>query len=86
MTSLDASGFSITLLKASSEMLAAVDASTSAVGWPQTASNFQPYSGRQILDSAEEQTDAHPSITSGPTSVFLPLSRLVMLELIDGVK
>lgn len=68
MTSLDASGFSITLLKATSEILGAIDASTSAIGWPQTASNFNPYSGKQVLDDVVE-SDAHPAITTGPTGV-----------------
>jgi hypothetical protein len=36
MTSLNASGFSITLLKSDREMLDAIDAPTTAVGWPRS--------------------------------------------------
>lgn len=70
MTSLDASGFSITLLKATPEILAAIDAPTSAIGWPQTASNFQPYTGKQVLEgaaAAAEHGGARKAISSGPT-------------------
>lgn len=36
MSSLDGPGFSITLLKATSEMLKYIDAPSNAVGWPST--------------------------------------------------
>lgn len=51
MTSLDASGFSITLLKASPDSLLALDAATSAVGWGQSFSNFQAFTGNRIEES-----------------------------------
>lgn len=51
MTSLDASGFSITLLKIDPDVLPALDAATSAVGWGQSFCNFQKYEGTRVEES-----------------------------------
>lgn len=65
MTSLDASGFSITLLKVSPDALAALDTATSAVGWGQAFANFQKYDGTRVEESQPKETNGTvPS--SGP--------------------
>lgn len=68
MTSLDASGFSITLLKATPEMLEAIDDPTTAVGWPRSFANPAAINGKQVVDSKRE-TSPRPSFDStGPKS------------------
>lgn len=69
MTSLDASGFSVTLLKATPLMLDSLDAGTSAIGWPKVATNFLPYEGKQVIDGAVAQSGSHKPVSSGPTGM-----------------
>ncbi|EEY21666.1 dihydroxyacetone kinase [Verticillium alfalfae VaMs.102] len=66
MTSLDASGFSVTILKATDEIIASLDSPTTAIGWPQTYSAFKPYTGERVLESASEKSSDHTSKASGP--------------------
>ena len=68
MISLNASGFSITLLKASLELLKAINAPVSAVGWPQIYSSFQPYQGDRVIASAAPQQVIQD--VSGPKREF----------------
>lgn len=56
MTSLDGPGFSITLLKASTELLEYIDAPTNAVGW--SATSYPP-------SSWESETERIIEATSG---------------------
>lgn len=65
MTSLDASGFSITLLRVNPDVLLALDAATSAAGWCQAFSNFQVYNGARVEESQESATKATLS-NAGP--------------------
>lgn len=67
MTSLDASGFSITLLNANLDLLEAIDYPTSAVGWPRSIS--VPQISNAHIKNAEEKT-SHSSLTEsrGPKS------------------
>ncbi|KAF3353382.1 hypothetical protein VdG1_08433 [Verticillium dahliae VDG1] len=66
MTSLDASGFSITILKATDEIIASLDSPTTAIGWPQTYSAFKPHTGERVLESAFEKSSDNTSKASGP--------------------
>ena len=70
MTSLDAAGFSITLLKATPDMVAALDKPTTAVGWPQAAGNYQKYHGAQVIETSHEPTSEAPPKATGPKSLF----------------
>ncbi|KAM5344194.1 hypothetical protein ACJ41O_012731 [Fusarium nematophilum] len=66
MTSLDASGFSITLLKATPDILEAIDHPTSAVGWPQTGSDSPEINGSRIVNSLLETAHRATTESSGP--------------------
>ena len=68
MTSLDASGFSITLLKATPDMLEAIDDPTTAVGWPRSISNPAAVNGHQFVDSVQETSPKTTSDSTGPRS------------------
>jgi dihydroxyacetone kinase len=68
MTSLDASGFSITLLKATPDMLDAIDDVTTAVGWPRTFTD-QPVSGAIKTVTPKTEPAANSSVEgTGPKS------------------
>lgn len=69
MTSLDASGFSITLLGIKDDALSALDATTSAIGWGQSFSSFQAYNGKRLEESQESSTNETMS-TTGPQGLF----------------
>ncbi|KAM6507060.1 hypothetical protein FALCPG4_018450 [Fusarium falciforme] len=65
MTSLDASGFSITLLKATPEMLDAIDDATTAVGWPRSIATPRAIVGNRVIKSKREASE--PSFSNaGP--------------------
>lgn len=68
MTSLDASGFSITLLKATPEMLEAIDEPTSAVGWPRSVANPAAFHGKQIVNTPMETLSRSTFDNTGPKS------------------
>lgn len=58
MTSLDGKGFSITLLKASSEMLDALDAPATSPGWsitPRLSDNRTQGRGKTPVDKSHEE-------------------------------
>jgi hypothetical protein len=62
MTSLDGPGFSITLLKADAEMLACLDAPTTAVGWSPPSFAPEVWQNRTydnlVVSEAIQRTDA----------------------------
>ncbi|KAH7155977.1 dihydroxyacetone kinase [Dactylonectria macrodidyma] len=66
MTSLDASGFSVTLLKATPEMLDAIDDVTTAVGWPRSIANPAAINGKQVVNSKQEMSPKPLSESTGP--------------------
>lgn len=68
MTSLDASGFSITLLKATPDMLEAIDDPTTAVGWPRSCANPAAINGKQVVDSKPEKSPRPPVDSNEPKS------------------
>ena len=69
MTSLDATGFSITLLNPETDhIVPALDAATSAVGWPQTSFDFNnAYSGARVISSQGETDQTAESTPQGPS-------------------
>jgi hypothetical protein len=80
MTSLDASGFSITLLRLENAALGPLDATTTAVGWGQAFSNFVEFGGSRVEESREtEANGVEPS--GGPTgktySLLYPSQQLM---------
>ncbi|KAJ5626346.1 hypothetical protein N7510_002655 [Penicillium lagena] len=66
MTSLDALGFSITLLKATPEMLDAIDDVTTAVGWPRSIANPAAINGKQVVDSKQDMLPTPLTDSAGP--------------------
>ncbi|KAF4459486.1 dihydroxyacetone kinase [Fusarium albosuccineum] len=66
MTSLDASGFSITLLKATPDTIAAIDDQTTAVGWPQSIASSPESSSKRIVDTPTKATPKPAIESSGP--------------------
>jgi triose/dihydroxyacetone kinase / FAD-AMP lyase (cyclizing) len=60
MTSLNAAGFSLTLLNATSEMVAHIDGPTTAIGWPTSYVSIQPRTGVRVI--AEEQSQNLESV------------------------
>lgn len=67
MTSLDASGFSITLLNSTPDFLDAIDDQTSAVGWPRSI--FTPtLSNGHAVDTQATKSTSSLSDSTGPKS------------------
>jgi dihydroxyacetone kinase len=67
MTSLDGPGFSITLLKATSEMLSYIDAPTMAAGWstPSFSQSTWETKSSRVVYSSEEHGNAKAMVDSG---------------------
>lgn len=82
MSSLDGPGFSITLLKANSEMLKHLDAPSNAVGWPSTEGLLSLRRDRssQASQASKFEADADGS-QDGAKSKFSPQSDGLLLVL-----
>lgn len=77
MTSLDGPGFSITLLKATPDILGHIDADTDAVGWPRANSSVISGVGAiaDLPDSGVDNHGAHQGAGSGVLCMCWPFRR-----------
>ncbi|KAI6778149.1 uncharacterized protein J7T54_007195 [Emericellopsis cladophorae] len=78
MTSLDACGFSVTILKATDEMIASLDSPTTAIGWLQTYSAFKPYTGKRVVTTTTAKSSDTNLKTPGPKLIAVAFNSSVI--------